>query len=81
MLEDAKLLDRDYEESGSRVIPSISVDGIPYATSLFWQPIQNTEDPVAEVSETASSILEGADLFCVKQGKAPQFGICSTQKR
>ncbi len=80
MLEDAKLLDRDYEESGSRVIPSISVDGIPYATSLFWQPIQNTEDPVAEVSETASSILEGADLFCVKQGKAPQFGICSTQQ-
>ena len=80
MLEDAKLLDKDYEESGSRVIPSISVDGIPYATSLFWQPIQNTEDPVAEVSETASSILEGADLFCVKQGKAPQFGICSTQQ-
>ncbi len=78
MLEDAKLLDRDYEEGGNKVISSVSVEGIPYATSLFWQPIQNTEDPVAEVSETASSILEGADLFCVKQGKAPQFGICSS---
>lgn len=78
MLEDANLLDRDYEENSNRVVSSVMVDGIPYATSLFWQPLQNTEDPVAEVSETASGILEGADLFCIKQGKAPQFGICAS---
>lgn len=79
MLEDAKLLDRDYEE-GTSVVSSVMVDGIPYATSLFWQPLQNTEDPVAEVVETASGILDGADLFCIKQGKAPQFGICASSQ-
>lgn len=54
----------------------IVVDGSTYATSLFWQPLQNTEDPYTEVEEASEGILEGADLFCIKQGKAPQFGIC-----
>lgn len=54
----------------------ISIDGISYATSLFWQPLQNFEDPYTEVEEASEGVLEGADLFCIKQGKAPQFGIC-----
>ena len=29
-----------------------------------------------EVEEASNGILEGADLFCIKDGKAPQFGIC-----
>lgn len=81
MLEDAKLLDDDYEEGSNRTwSPTITVDGLTYATSLFWQPLQNTEDPVAEVSEAAEGIMEGADLFCIKQGKAPQFGICASNQ-
>ncbi len=78
MLEEAKLLDEDYDEgSGKRSwATSIVVDGITYATSLFWQPLQNTSDYLQEVEDASSGILEGADLFCIKGGKAPQFGIC-----
>ena len=78
MLEDAKLLDDDYDEgSGKRSWgTSINVDGINYATSLFWQPLQNTSDYLQEVEDASNGILEGADLFCIKGGKAPQFGIC-----
>lgn len=81
MLDDAKLLDEDYEEgSGKTWASSIVVDGITYATNLFWQPLQNTEDPISDVSEASEGILEGADLFCIKQGKAPQFGICVSKQ-
>ena len=77
MLEDANLTDEDIEkgsdESGGT---SIVVDGVEYATNLFWQPLQNKDDPYMEVEEAAQGILDGADLFCVKPGKAPQFGIC-----
>lgn len=78
MLEDAKLLDDDYEDgAGHRSWgASIEFDGINYATSLFWQPLQNPNDYMTEVEEASTSILEGADLFCIKGGKAPQFGIC-----
>lgn len=55
---------------------SIYVDGIEYATSLFWQSLQNQENPQPEVIESSQGVLEGADLFCIKKGKTPQFGIC-----
>ncbi len=81
MLEDAKLLDEDYEEGGTKTWASkVTVDGLTYATNLFWQPLQNVEDPISDVSEASEGILEGADLFCIKQGKAPQFGICVSQQ-
>lgn len=78
MLEDAKLLDDDYEDGAAKRSwgTSINVDGINYATSLFWQPLQNSSDYMQEVEEASTGILEGADLFCIKGGKAPQFGIC-----
>ena len=78
MLEEAKLLDDDIEQSSIKRTwgTSISVDGTVYATSLFWQPLQNTSDPFQEVEEASAGVLEGADLFCIKGGKAPQFGIC-----
>ncbi len=77
MLEDAKLLDDDYDGSGKRSWgTAFSIDGVTYATSLFWQPLQNSGDYMQEVEEASNSILEGADLFCIKGGKAPQFGIC-----
>ena len=55
---------------------SIYVDGTEYATSLFWQSLQNQENPQPEVIESSQGVLEGADLFCIKKGKTPQFGIC-----
>ncbi len=78
MLEEAKLLDDDIETSSAKRTwgTSISVDGTTYATSLFWQPLQNASDPFQEVEEASAGVLEGADLFSIKGGKAPQFGIC-----
>ena len=77
MLEDAKLLDEDYDGGGARSWgTAMVVDGVTYATSLFWQPLQNSNDYMVEVEEASTSVLEGADLFCIKNGKAPQFGIC-----
>lgn len=55
---------------------SIYVNGTEYATSLFWQSLQNQENPQPEVIESSQGVLEGADLFCIKKGKTPQFGIC-----
>lgn len=77
MLDNDNLVDNNLDIDGVRTWGTgITIDGITYATSLFWQPLQNKEDPFAEVGEASEGILEGADLFCIKQGKAPQFGIC-----
>ncbi len=78
MLEEAKLLDDDIEKTTAKRSwgTSITVDGSSYATSLFWQPLQNASDPFQEVEDASAGVLEGADLFCIKGGKAPQFGIC-----
>lgn len=78
MLEEAKLVDDDYEGIAAKRSwgTSITVDGSTYATSLFWQPLQNSSDPFQEVEDASEGVLEGADLFCIKGGKAPQFGIC-----
>lgn len=55
---------------------SFRVGGVEYAASLFWQSLQNQNDPLPEVIESSQGVLEGADLYCVKKGKTPQFGIC-----
>ncbi len=55
---------------------SIVVGGVEYATSLFWQSLQNQDNPQPEVIESSQGVLEGADLYCIKKGKTPQFGIC-----
>ncbi len=81
VLEDAKFQEQDFDINANRSWASeFTLEGITYATSLFWQPLQNKDDPYEEVEETASSVLEGADLFCIKPGKAPQFGICVSQE-
>ncbi len=81
VLEDAKFQEHDFETEVNRSwATEFTLEGISYATSLFWQPLQNKDDPYAEVEETAGSVLEGADLFCIKPGKAPQFGICVSQE-
>ncbi len=82
MLEEAKLLEEDFDKvAANRSWASrFILDGVAYATSLFWQPLQNKEDPYLEVGEAAEGILEGADLFCIKPGKSAQFGICVSQE-
>jgi hypothetical protein len=69
-LDDTQLAD-DEPEWGA----TINVDGITYAVSLFWQPMQDPDDPMQEVKETAETILEGADVFCLRTGGAPQYGL------
>lgn len=78
MLEDANLADDDYDGRNVQRSwgTSITIGGTTYATSLFWQPLQNVTDPFQEVEDASEGVLEGADLFCIKGGKAPQFGIC-----
>ncbi|MBQ9236027.1 MAG: type 4b pilus protein PilO2 [Alphaproteobacteria bacterium] len=82
MLEDGQLLDDGYDDNGSERSwgTAITVGGTTYATSLFWQPLQNPSDPMQEIEETSAAVLEGSDLFCIKSGRAPQFGICVSQE-
>lgn len=81
MLDDANLVEGNQDNEGTRSWgTNIVVEGMTYATSLFWQPLQNQEDPFSEVAEASEGVLEGADLFCIKPGKAPQFGICVSQE-
>ena len=80
MLEDANLLDNDGDRGGFHTTASaISVGGTLYATNLFWQPLQDPKDFMPEIEEASTEIIEGADLFAIKSGKAPQFGICVSQ--
>lgn len=78
MLEEANLLEEDIETGSARRSwgAHIELDNVQYATSLFWQPLQNASDPFQEVEDASAGVMEGADLFCIKGGKAPQFGIC-----
>ena len=81
MLDDASLVESSMNDDGRRTWgTNIVVEGVSYATSLFWQPLQNQDDPFTEVGEASEGILEGADLFSIKPGKAPQFGICVSQE-
>ena len=79
MLEDANLDENANGESAEDARTwgtTFNVGGTTYATSLFWQPLRNSEDPYTEISEAAENVLEGADLFALKRGKSPQFGLC-----
>ena len=80
MLDESQL-DDGLGGGGSRTWgTSITVGGTTYATSLFWQPLQNPTDPMQEIEDTSAAVLEGSDLFCIKSGRAPQFGICVSQE-
>lgn len=63
------------EESEPSWGPTIVVNNTTYAVTLFWQPLQDTNDPYPEVQETVDNFMEGADLFCLRQGTSPQYGI------
>lgn len=54
---------------------TMNIGGQSYAVSLFWQPMQDADDPMEEIKETAQTVLEGADLYCLRQGAAPQYAL------
>ena len=56
----------------------VSVAGQRYAVGLIWQPLQNLDDPILEVRETAESEM-GADLYCLRPAATPQYGIGRTE--
>ncbi len=79
MLENAKLYDKDFDSSATRSWgTSTVIGGVTYSAGLFWQPLQNKDDPYTEIEESAESVQEGADLFVLKPGKTVQFGICGS---
>ena len=54
VLEDAKFQDQDFDSNVNRSWGTeINIEGTSYATSLFWQPLQNKDDPYAEVEEAS----------------------------
>ena len=57
---------------------SFTEGGRTYAASLFWQPLLNEDNPLPEVKEAAENVLEGADLYVVRKGKSPQFGLAAS---
>lgn len=56
------------------------VNNVTYAVSLFWQPLQDVDDPLPEVKETANSVMDGADVYCLRTGASPQYGVGNTQE-
>lgn len=62
-------------ENSKEWASSFTVDGIPYAASIFWESLQNVDAPFLDAKEAAENVLVGADLFCVKHGKSPQLGL------
>ncbi|OPZ88372.1 MAG: Pilin accessory protein (PilO) [Firmicutes bacterium ADurb.Bin419] len=60
--------------------PTMTVGNNIYNVSLFWQPLQDTENPMVEIKETAESVLEGADLYCTRTGNASQYGLGLSEK-
>ena len=55
----------------------VTVEGQKYAVGLMWQPIQNLDDPLPEIRETMESDND-ADLYCLRQTPAAQYGIGKT---
>ena len=54
---------------------TITVNGTVYATSIFWQPLQNPDNPLPEVRETAENVLDNADLYVIRPSGMPQYGL------
>ena len=58
---------------------TIKIGKINYAVGMFWQPLQDVDDPIPEIRETMESDI-GANLYTIHYGRAPQYGIGKTEK-
>lgn len=82
MLEDAKLdentpvTEQAPRDEAKAWETNFTLGGVNYAASLFWQSLQRRDDPFPEIIDASENVLEGADLFTIKPGKATQFGLC-----
>ena len=76
MLEEANLDENKIETDPKNMGSTFTADGFTYAASLFWQPLRNGDDPYTEITDAAENVLEGSDLFALRRGKIPQFGLC-----
>ena len=54
---------------------TITVGNTVYATTIFWQPLQDPDNPLPEVRETAENVLENADLYVIRPTGMPQYGL------
>ena len=57
----------------------IKVGKVDYAVGLFWQPLQDVDDPIPEIRETMEADV-GTNLYTIHYGRAPQYGIGRTDK-
>jgi hypothetical protein len=82
--EEDKILEEGQEDlshiNSKEWASSFTVNGVPYAASVFWESLQNIEAPYMDAKEAAENVLVGADLFCVKHGKSPQMGLATSSQ-
>ena len=62
------------EETADNTNLVIKIGKTNYAVGLFWQPIQDADDPIEEISQTMETDQE-FDLYCTHFGRAPQYAI------
>lgn len=55
-------------------IGSVSLDGVPYAVSLMWQPLQDPDSPMSEIKLVTDSD-PSFDLYCLYNLQIPQYGL------
>lgn len=72
-------IDSDVETEQKAPASVIRVGRNNYAVGLFWQPLQDVDDPISEIRETMESD-ERANLYAIHYGRAPQYGIGRTDK-
>ena len=65
-----------YDPSSANII---RFGRMQYAIGLFWQPLQDVDDPIPEIRETMES-EQDASLYAIHYGRAPQYGIGSVKK-
>ena len=70
-------LDTETEQKNSSSL--IKVGKTTYAIGLFWQPLQDVDDPISEIRETMESD-ERSNLYVIHYGRAPQYGIGRSDK-
>lgn len=56
----------------------VTVGGQKYAVGLVWQPLQNLDDPIVEIRESAES-ESGSDIYCLRPAATPQYGMGHTE--
>ena len=56
---------------------SVVVGNTKYAVGLLWAPLQNQDDPIPEIRE-AMEAEPAADLYCLRNSAAPQYGLGKT---